>query len=70
MTPTQPSRKILSPEKSKGPIRKESWPAVWPGVLQTSSFRSPHRHDVPSSIVMSTLHRGIGMWMFWASMRA
>ena len=41
ITPTQPSRKMLSPEKSRLPIRSASWPAVWPGVLQTSSVLSP-----------------------------
>ncbi len=70
ITPTQPSRKMLSPENSIEPIRNESWPAVCPGVLQTSSFRSPMVITSPSSIVLSTLQRGISIWMFWASIRA
>ena len=57
ITPTQPSRKMLSPEKSRLPIRNASWPAVWPGVLQTSSVLSPIFRRSPSSITRSTLQR-------------
>ena len=64
ITPTLPSRKMLSPEKSRLPIRSASWPAVWPGVLQTSSVLSPIVRTSPSSIARSTLHRGIGMLDF------
>ena len=43
-----------------------SWPGVWPGVCQTSSFRSPTAIMSPSLSSRSTLHRGIGISMSWA----
>ena len=33
-------------------------------------LRLPTSIASPSSIVRSTLHRGMGMWIFWASIRA
>ena len=43
MFPTQPSRKMLSPENSRSPNRKASWLVVWPGVDQTSNSISQVR---------------------------
>ena len=47
------------------PMRNESWPAVCPGVLQTSSDRSPIREHVPLVDRHIDLAAASGL-LFWA----